>query len=266
MNNNIIIAKQLVKMAKTLLAMSPTPNSSGKDTDYSGKVRRNVIKYGKGIKDDADQHLHDKDYTGLVLHHMHCDVHKKYISNKSISKEKAEDVVLALMLNDENNRKKVEENLKKRNKVISNESKLFTMQDCEKLQNEINEEIEDCVLIPRKFHDWFHNTLHVKPSGVGELNGKEIDLSSRELCYGIINTYIKDANLLKEIQGIRFENQSIQNAAKSILNLSLRLQNNKNQTSIINELSSVYAKLHALILQDNLASSTDESSTDESTT
>ena len=222
--------------------------TSSKKHDYSCNVRNAVLKYGIGITEDADKYCKDKNYSGYVIHHMHGDSHKKYISNKSIRPAMAYKVVIALSLNDPSNEKLVKRKIKKINSKISDQNKKQHINDYYELQRKVNKEIEDCVLIPKPFHDWLHNVHHFK-SGSCVINGIEKDLSERKFYYDLIDEYISDAKKSKEIAGIGFDKSSIKSALHSLYNISRRIPINVNESDVIEILEKADDMIRKLILQ-----------------
>lgn len=160
---------------------------------YADIVKRAIEHYTPEIVEYAEQNnIIISDY---VFHHLKGGNTKHYVGTNApdlTTKEIAQDVRFALMLNSNNEFEKsmIKNYIQKNKNSKRSPRKNVTIEYLQNLNDDVNLELNECIILPKKFHDWLH---HQEDKGCGfykiKSTGEIIDASSRDSCYQLLNRY-----------------------------------------------------------------------------
>ena len=253
--SRIILAKELFRCARMVLDASCHKEAKEiKAGDNASIIRNAVEHYLPEIKEEAKKHISLVKY---VYHHLKGNSTKKFIGTGAPNLENKElvlDAKHALMLNSSNDMDKrmVMNYIKKNQNRKRNPRKYVTEEYLQKINNEIKDEVDGCVILPKRFHDWLHKQTD-KGEGMYEIKStKEIlDLSSRNACYQLLHRYTKDEKELSELIKNDFVDSDLQSAIVS-LNDIISLSSIDEQI-IIRKLHRIYNTIKKQLLEKNIA-------------
>lgn len=211
-------------------------------------VRRAVQHYAPAIIQFAQEN--NISIENYVFHHLKGTDTKHYIGTNAPqlkNKDVAKDVRFALMLNsnDEYDKSKVKNYIKKKH---------ITIQYLQQLKGKVEMELDGCVILPKKFHDWLHHQID---NGAGvytiKKTGENIDVSNRTLCYQLLNRYRFDSERLKELVNEDFDNSTLMSAIKSLKELISLSYGNQEQNKAKKCIQDAFFEIKNQMISNNIA-------------
>lgn len=221
--SKIKIAKQLIHYARMVLDAEQLDNM--KIAGDNASIVRNAIRhYFPDIFEYAEEN--NVSTTNFVFHHLQGTSTKHYVGTNAPqlkSKQIAEDIRHALMLNStEDFHKRMVNNYIKRNQNSKRNYRNINIQYLQNLKKEVELQVDNCIILPKKFHDWIHHQIEAGNGIITIKNtGETIDISNRKSCYELLNKYRSDKKRLTELINENFDNASLFSAIKSFFSMIL---------------------------------------------